>query len=421
MTHFFVYTFGASLAFFLIYLSRRRSEIIQFPFLATCVGLGFVFPQLIGLVNVQSVPEVALIKTSIYSTMCLTMAIIGYSWAKKPYEMTKWKLKPQYLDLSAFLLMTFGLYFYLKVSDMAAEATALHGGFWTGAITIYVFFASAFKYGFILSIVSNLKRPSKLNFLMMMVGLVMYLDRIIFLGRRQDTVELMVIVALFLWLKKRMLPTRLVMIGVVFIGIIFVNTIGVYRSAVGSNTDVGKSVSVLSEVRDIRFTEIFLANIFNPMANLELKNAAITIEATDRRMQFDGGLSIWNSLVFSFVPGQLIGYENKKALMIEMEDVAFKEFSHTPWPGSTSTGMADTFRSFGYAGSLVFFAIGLILKKWFVGIYEGSQISVIVVMFFTAQALMAFTHNSHVFFLNFVNFAIFVLPLLALSRSDKSS
>lgn len=407
---------AAVIIFCLARFSVEKIGMIQFPFLAAATVMGFVFPQLIGIYVNDSVPEGALTRLTIYTSMCLIATVWGYSSAKRPFKTLATSFSSQRLDYAAMALMAFGFYFYLKFTSMAAEATEMYGGFWTGEITIYVFFASAFKYGFILAAVSNLQRPSSFNRIMLVIGVLTYLNTIIFLGRRQDSAELFVIVLWYLWLKRGWLPPRTVVIGALLAGMLFVNTVATYREIVVNTTGNTEATTTLADLAEINFVDLFLSNAGNAEGNYELKNAAYVLAATDARMSFDGGLSLWNLMVQNFVPGQIIGPQLKRDLMIELEDVAWLEFRYIGFPGATSTGMADTFRSFWYFGVFVFFLIGYIMKRFFLGIDRGSLAAVVALMFFTSQAMLAFTHLTHVFFCSFVNFAIFVLPALRYAR-----
>lgn len=152
-------------------------------------------------------------------------------------------------------------------------------------------------------------------------------------------IDLFVFAMLFLWWRYSWLPPRSLIMSFVVFGALVINSIGDIRGNVRSDP-----VAAFKHV-DL-FVENLRSKLEEPMKSNELLNAALTIEAADRRLIFDGGVLIWNRFVHSFVPGQFIGAGNKAAMMFPLEDVARLEFGHVPHLGTTQTGMADAFRSF---------------------------------------------------------------------------
>jgi hypothetical protein len=413
-----LFCFGLLMLFIIFQASIKRIGMIQYPFLLTLVMLGWVFPQLIGIGFNDLVPQEAITKTIVYASLCLIAAVSGYSYAQSPFKISRWRYSPQKLDISAAILMSLGLYFYIQVVNLAEEATRLYGGFWTGEITIYVFLSNLFKFGFIIAAASNLKRPSILNRVLIGFGFLVFAQRVVFLGRREDAVEVFLITIIFLWLKFGWIPKRWIMITIVFVAVLFVNTISTYRNIMIVDANSGRASSTISEISRVDFYSIFIKNAASSEGNFEVTNAAFIIEASDRTLSFDGGLSFWNTFVLSYVPGQIIGPQNKRDLLLEFDDVALNEFHHIPWPGSTRTGLADSFRSFWYLGAAIFFAIGYIMKRWFIGAKLGSTTCVIMVMYLASESLLALTHTTHSFFLAMVLFVFFLLPALVYSRKS---
>lgn len=396
--------------------SARKVMMIQYPFLVSIVIAGWVFPQLIGIYVTGTVPPDALSKTIFYIMLCLLFAVWGYSSTRKTYKMANWQYSQHNLQFAAAALMLTGAFFDFRFSALAAEATALYGGFWTGIITIYVFFASMLTVGFVLAIGAYIQKPSLINRAMIAFGLALYLQRILIYGRREVAVELFLIVALFLWRKYGWVPSRLIFFGAVVIGMLFVTAAGAYREVMISTESFGWSGVSLSGILDIDFWGIFTSGFTDPDKNQELTNAALFISAADIRMEFDGGLSLWNRFVFSFIPGQIVGHDIKQGLQFPQPNLAFEEYYHIPWPGTTYTGLADSFRSFWFFGAFVFFAIGSIMRSWFIAAARGSLTALMILMLISVQSLMAVTHNSYDFFLFFVNLTVFLFPALLFAR-----
>jgi hypothetical protein len=413
-------TLGLLLVVIIARYSTRKVLMIQYPFLVSVVIAGWVFPQLIGIYVTGTVPPDALSKTISYIMLCMMFAVWGYSATRKTYRMATWQYSQQKLQIAAFALMLAGAFFHVRFSALAAEATELHGGFWTGIITVYVFLASMLTVGFVLAIGSFIQKPTMMNQAMIAFGLALYLQRILIYGRREEAVELFLIIALFLWRKYGWIPSRLVLFSAVIVGMLFISAAGAYREVMISTESFGWSGTSLSEILNINFWGIFSSSLIDPEKNQELTNAVLFISAADIRMEFDGGLSLWNRFVFSFIPGQFVGHDIKQSLQVPLPNLTFKEYYHIPWPGTTYTGFADSFGSFWFFGAFVFFAIGSVMRSWFIGAARGSLTALMILMLISVKSLMAVTHNSYDFFLFFVNLTVFLFPALLFARKSSA-
>ena len=396
--------------------STKRQMLIQYPILMALVCAGWVMPQLIGLYVTEQVPPDALAKTLVFILLCIVAGIWGFSATRRVFPMAQWELSTDRLQIGALLLMLFGLYFYQRVSELAPEMTRLNGGFWTGQITIFVFFSTTLTLGFICALAANIQRPTILNRAMILVGLVMLLERVVIYGRREEAIELFTVLLLYLWRKYGWLPGRWMFFGATVAGALFVNAIGSYRNLMIDPNTNDWSGATLLDILSIDFIGNFYNVSNDPAANSELKNAVLNIGSTDIRMAFDGGLSLWNHLVFSFVPAQIFGAELKQSLMVTLPDNAYIVYSHSPWPGSTPTGFSTAFESFWYPGAIIFFVIGYIMRRWTNAFLRGSTTGMIMLMLLTSQSLISITHLTHLFFSVFISIGVFVMPVLLYAR-----
>lgn len=399
--------------------SSRREMLIQYPLLMALVCAGWVMPQLMGLYITDQVPPDALAKTVIFVAFCIVAAAFGFSSTRKIFPMARWEISSRRLEIGALLLMLFGFYFYQRVSELAAEATTLYGGFWTGQITIFYFFSTTFSIGFICALAANTLKATWLNCGMILFGLLLFLQRIIVFGRREVAVELFTILLLFIWRKYHWMPGRLMFFGAAVAGTLFITSISQYRNLMINKESFSWSGAAFSEVMSIDFLGALGSSINNPLANQELKNAVFIIGATDTLMSFDAGLSLWNHLVFSYVPAQLVGADVKAALMLDLPPVtqgAFNVYGHVGWAGATYTGFAYAFSSFWYFGAFVFFVIGYVMRCWTNAFFAGSTTGLIMLMMLTTQSLIAITHTTNDFASVFLNIAVFLIPVLMFSR-----
>ncbi len=400
----------------------RQERMLLFPFLAAGVFLGWVLPQLMGLTNHQFLPRGGLEKTIIMAILCLAATWLGFTMNRHPATLFNWRFDRGRLLWGSAVLSVLGAIFFYMVSVIAVDVVAMHGGAWTGIVTIYLFFARLLGVGMAIALILHLNRPSWPTLAIIVFDLAFYLERIIIRGRRAAMVELSLMLLMALWFQRRWRPPRWIVVFVLLAGVLLVNSIGDYRSAMMGDDRWSWSGAGVSEILEIDYTGNLQRLASGKAKSRELTNAIMNIEATDRRKLFDFGLSHWNWLVHRYVPGQLIGVDMKRAMMIEFADIgsasrnAVREFNYVPTPGSTPTGLSDAFQSFWYFGAFNFFAIGWIMSRWNAAAVRGNIAAQVILMLTVTPALHAITHSTHWFFVFFVQLSAFLVPVLVLAR-----
>lgn len=402
---------------FVILLSlRQRIGMIQYPFFAAAVVAGWALPQLVGLATNNQVPPEATSKTIFYMILCLIAGYLGYTRNKSEIKSKIGKYNYVYLVFASAILSLTGAYFHIQVNELAEEATAVYGYQWAGVITIYSFLSNLLTIGLVIAVTLFIHKPRASTLVIILFCTLFFVYRVVILGRREDAVEFFFVGIYALWFWYRWVPPRILILVAVVVGALFVSNTGEYRNTmVDTQHGYSWTGAGIKDVSAIDYTGNFL-NVSDPYYHKEVLNAAMVVEATDRLKEFDLGTSFWNSFISYFVPGQLVGPNVKRSLMLTQEDVAYKEFFHTPYTGSTQTGLADTFRSFWYFGCLVFFLIGYIMSYWFRAAQAGNPIAQMMVMLISAKSLLAITHNTHLFFLEFVTLGVFLVPVLVISQ-----
>lgn len=395
---------------------RRRERYLQFPILAAAVFLGWLMPQFLGLANWHAQPPGALDKTILMAIFCLGAAYWGYLQNKTPARQFRWTFNRRRLVQGSAALSLLGAFFFYKVGQLAAETIAMHGGAWTGIITIYSFFAQMLSVGFVIALILHLRRPTLGTWLILGFGLSFYLERVLIAGRRAAMVELVFMFLLALWFNRRWAPPRSAIIGVFVVGALVINSIADYRGTMLGEDRATWSGAGVKEIASIDFTGNLKRIVMGEGAAEEVRNAVLTIEAVDRQSSFDYGASLWNEFVHRYIPGQLIGSNLKSALQIDLGDPADSVFGHTPYFGTTYTGLADSFSSFWFLGAAKFFLIGYVMSRWYRAAYSGNLAAQVVAMLTISPALHAITHTTHHFFLAFIQLAAFTAPLLIYAR-----
>jgi hypothetical protein len=330
------------------------------------------------------------------------MCFLGYSWRSRPMEKLDWKFSDAKLMRVSVFLVVVGAYFFFAISRLPEELTKISQ--WTGLPVAYLFFAQVLCYGFAIAFFQFARTGSKRALAIAGLASLFYLDRIFLAGRRGVTLEFVFIILLSLWFGRRFaLPRPVVLAGLLF-GILALHSTGDYRAATSNEED-----SKWEQLKNIAL----LGNLKQQLTKggNELENAAYLIAGTEETRRFDFGAFHWNTLVFNFVPAQLLGEEFKRSLMIQIDPVdTYEMYGYTPIPGVTITGMVDAFGSFWYLGCLKFFVIGLVLRRLYAGAMNGHFVAAMFYLIIITNALHCITHHTQWFVSPWVHLSIFLLP-----------
>lgn len=399
----------------------RRERMVQYPFLAAGVFLGWMLPQLLGLTQYPFLPPGALEKTIFMAILCLGAAWIGYTFNHRPARLFWWQFNRRRLFWSSVALSLLGAFFFYQVSLLAVDVTAETGGQWTGIITIYVFMARLLTFGMVIALILHLEKPGYPTACILLFNLMFYLDRIIIKGRRAEMVELGLMLLMALWFHRRWLPPRWAMVAVMVVGALVINSIGDYRATMLGEDRTTWGGAGLREILEIDYMGNLRQLARGDGGNQDLTNAIMNIEAADRQFSFDFGLSHWNGFVDAYIPRQWVGYDVKRALMIDFGNPAYSELGHIPSTGSTFTGLSDAFLSFWYFGAIKFFLIGLIMSRWYKAAVKSNIVAQMILMLTVTVSLHAITHSTHAFFTVFVQLAAFLLPVIIFARVKRKN
>jgi hypothetical protein len=149
-------------------------------------------------------------------------------------------------------------------------------------------------------------------------------------------------------------------------------------------------------VRQIDLVDNF-SEFINQESVLELRNAAMLIEAARRCGEYEFGAGYWNHLIFRYVPAQLVGESLKQSLMIHRSrDQLEQELAGMDYvnpSGSTVTAMGDAFQQFGYFGCLFFVVAGMLFRRlWRMAVRPGALFAQLFYMQSCTSAMRAVTH-----------------------------
>jgi len=242
------------------------------------------------------------------------------------------------------------------------------------------------------------------------------LQAAIFYGRREPTALFLISLGMSLFFLKGQKAPRWVVISSIIGAMFVIPAIGEYRkTAAESPIEAWRRLDVLEQ-----FNEYFDVN-----ATSEVKNATVLIAATRQSGDYQWGAGYWNRIVFRFIPAQFLGENFKNSLMIgdaqrDIGDFVEDELGYRIPPGSTVTGLGDSFNQFDYFGCLFFAAMAYLFKNlWTAARRPNGTVAQILYIQTTTSAMRALTHQTIDFLPGFIYSALFI-ALVAWYARDRS-
>lgn len=394
-----------AISILLIVSGLRRPECVyQYPFLAGATFLGFIAPQLPALVDDPFLPAGAVSRVTFFAILCVAACGWGWQVTLPRLTATPWRFDERKLLIASALFSVSGAYFYFKVSHLPPE---IKYSIFTGMPVVYLFFAKLLNYGFAIALLCCARRVSIPALGIVAFDTLFYAERILILGRRSEAAEFVFLVGLAWWFQRRRAAPRLLTAGFVLFGAVALNSTGQYRSITTERDEPGWS--------DILQIDV-VANFVEVLANggPEVRNAVLRVNTANDTQAFDFGLFHWNTLVFNYVPAQLVGSTLKDRLTISFEDQIGRDYD--PPIGSTETGLADAFASFSYLGALKFLLLGFCMRRLYDAAEAGSTVCQLIYPLLLAPSMLAITHHTQWPISSLVHLVMFLLPALLLAR-----
>jgi hypothetical protein len=254
-----------------------------------------------------------------------------------------------------------------------------------------------------LSAILALKSKTTFSYVLFIANLYL-IGSVAFIGlRRSEIIDFGVVCLGVLWFSRRwIMPKTALLAGVLAVSAV-VYSIGEVRMAARIYKErTGETVSLFNPVI---FNELSLrANL--PFDNapgdfsnaIDFYNGLHIINYASSTGEYTLGSQTWNSIVFQYVPGQIIGYDIKNSLMIGTRNSVYdrisyvENFSHSV--GTTRTGFGSSYLEFGYFGCLFFFLNSLLLAGFYSRAQKGSLIAQLGYLSFVSLGLVAFTHQA---------------------------
>ena len=394
----------------------RLERIYQYPFFMASIFLSFILPQAISLVNGSfgTVVNPAIMeRLLLYSCMCVAMCYMGYQF--KPNS--KWldkldvPIDERKLFRSGIVLLFIGNICFFLLSRIKIQIAS--NGNWTGPATILIFFAGVTYIALPIFLINALKRPNFINITLTIIAIVPILDRIIVYGRRQPTIAFFLTIGLSLFLVRGLIPPRWFFVSFVIIAAYMIPLLGQLRGGFWTLLFSGDWQTILSS------SQQGLESVTEEGKILELRNAALMIDAAAQLNKYAYGTGFWDGIVFQFVPGQIVGFDVKQSLQFQLGTLGdlTNLYGYKIHTGTTPTGIGDSFVEFGYFGCLTFALIGSLFKHlWVSTIYRANIVSAILYISLVDSAMLGITHGIFRFVQEFIFKAGVVFLIVYFSR-----
>ncbi|HUD47636.1 MAG TPA: hypothetical protein VMR33_12445 [Candidatus Baltobacteraceae bacterium] len=411
MTDFLLYFLICELMLLILWGFWKPSRVYQYPFLAGCVFALWAWPQFYRLHKSGAVPDPILDKALVMTILCSAMCYLGYQKGNRPIRKLNWAFNRERLTQAAFVLTLIGVTFQYKLSQIPEEVKGTQA---SGLPVLYVFLSHLFVFGFALSAILTVRRFSWGAFGIACLGILGYLETILFLGRREGAIQFALTIGMFLWFIRRKLPPRPVILCGIVVGAFVSYNIATYREAM-SHSSLFKAGS------GAKVSELKQMNVVTEEGT-EMRNAAYYLAATETLYAFDLGVSHWSAFVWYFFPAHIFGLTAKENLMtlggiLHIGANAQIAYGYQNATGSTVGGITDAFASFWYFGCLEFFAIGYIMRRLYVSAVGGMFVWQLACSLITVFSLLAITHSTHVMLLCWVPVTAFLGSSLVYARA----
>ncbi len=367
---------------------RSPERLYEYPYFMAATFVIFIGPQIVSLIRFPG----SATPTSIESLLLMTLlCAIASVYSNRPipglvfsssYSLRDARLKQIgvfYLCMSWFFLTLFSRTFASSHSE----------GLLSGTATIYLFFSNVIYIAIAILLRNALRTHSISSWILFAFTMVPPIQAAVFGGRRESTAHALIAIGLTLYFEKRWVPPRVIAIFSLAFAMVAIPATGTYR-AIASDGD-WENLSKLNLVANFE-------NYLSRESILELRNAALVIEATEQTGNFAFGVGYWDEIVWRFVPAQLVGRDFKNFLMIERDTGSLASqllaVGYTIPPGSTLSGIGDSFVQFGYLGALFFFALGRFFRSLWDKCKQGNLVAKLLYIGVFTSAMRSVTHQT---------------------------
>jgi hypothetical protein len=360
-------------------------------------------------------PEQAVENVLLITCLCIAACLLGSQPFTREHPGHEAARIPNETRLfhAGVLFVVCGVGFSYLLSHTEVQTSETGG--WTGPATIYGFFQQLCYPGFAICLLLALRRPTLVSISSTLLAAIVPIQSVVF-GRREPAALFALTIGLTLYFQLRLRPPRWLVAGAILGAMLAIPATATYRR-----------FQLQSDWQGVR--QIDLASNFQEFLNqesvLELRNAAMLIEATRRCGEYEMGAGYWNHLIFRYIPAQWLGKSFKESLMLNRSHEGVERelaaMDYVNPAGSTVTGMGDSFQQFGYWGCLFFAGIAIFFRRlWRAALEPNALFAQMFYMQSCTCAMRAVTHWTLDFFPGLLYNAIFLGAALLYASSPAS-
>jgi hypothetical protein len=400
---------------------KTREGILQFPFLMGMVFTFYLFFQGIVLyIDRETVPEDALTRAFFMMALCCICCWTGYRIKPRWIQVPIRKYDPKRLLLCGGFLILIGWFGFYKLCELTGGGLSFYstnGGYsyaWEGLPVRYNFLKSMIYPGIILCLASHHLRPTRKSFIVVILGFILPLADIIFMGRRSVAIWVFLVVMLYLYFMHRFLLPRSSAPVLVLLSLLGLFVGPSYRQHSQLDADH-------SQILNINLAEQF-QKATDPTRIDAFTNGVYIIGAFTQTANYGLGSIFYDAIIRSFVPRQLVGEETQASMMFHgnfefVDNETSYVYGFVRHSNEFFCGFAELFSQFWYLGCFYYFILGMFFHTlWVRSVNYGCITSKIFYLCLIVFALTSVAFSPSSFFVSFLSMIILLLPILFWSR-----
>ena len=399
----------------------EKERLYELPFLMGVMVLTYLVPRLVGAsFAADQMPTGAYERVAIMTILCTGAVYVGYKLPRRPTRYLQWTYDKGRLFWAALVLTGIGAVSHILLDQLPPSVWQ---GQPSGIVVAVLFFTKITYYGLATAVFAYLKTREKRFLLLALLCLFFIFPALVQGLRRVQIAKTAFILGLALWFCWEKIPPRALAIPVLlFAFFLGTSAIGELRGAAADEAGI-----TLRELKSIQWTATIEQKVLSERNSVMV--AAHQMALVEEHDRYDLGIFHWNRMVHKYVPNQVFGDSFVNAVFLEVNDEStvvkatdfneqtYHQYGYRKPLGTTTTGMRDSYGSFGYFGFIKFMLAAAIMKVLYVSARRGSLTHQILYALLLAYALHIASHNTNWFFAEFPHLAIFLLPALWYARS----
>ena len=328
----------------------------------------------------------------IYMTLCIIFLCAGYlggrligrKRALKAQAGFAYMYDERRMTRASTVLIFVGAISYFIMQRMA-NTTTYEGG-WTGVIVVYGLLATCLVFGAALTFLIYLRTKNKFALILCVTATVIYLPILLVSVKREFIFDFAVIIFGGLFLVRKIVPPRIVLVALCLIGAFIVNKAGDIRGYVHDNDSTLVGALTSGDVLSGQYTKKSGADA------AEVTGAVTDIAIASELGDYHPFVGIYNGMVSRYFPALIFGREAKDALSIKSEE-ANPLSNRTQSNGATRTGFSDTFLDYWYFGVFAFVSLGALFGWLYSFAIAGALRDQFLFVSLLGGGLHALTHG----------------------------